>query len=269
MTKKILVSAFLALFGLAMTNITLANHEDVMCTQQYAPVCGEVQVQCIKAPCYPVKQTFGNACMAGAAHATNIKEGECDGTPYNRLANTAWKLQSFDGDVVTAKATLSFDSDKLSASVCNSKSASYEVSGSTLLVGPMMSTLMFCEGPLGTYETAFDLSGANYEFSTEGGNHLMITTDAGHQFQWMKVGADTPKPSTASQDRRYGFIFWQIHQIEKLKGYDTVEEKQAFIMSLIEKINDIMIRSSMTPSQNAAMMFLKNAFQYYYDYKIS
>ena len=35
-----------------------------MCTMEYAPVCAEVQVQCIKAPCYPITQTFWNTCSA-------------------------------------------------------------------------------------------------------------------------------------------------------------------------------------------------------------
>lgn len=34
------------------------------CTMEYAPVCAEVQVQCIKAPCYPIQKTFWNKCSA-------------------------------------------------------------------------------------------------------------------------------------------------------------------------------------------------------------
>ncbi len=49
----------------------------VMCTMEYAPVCGEVEVQCIKAPCPPLKQTFGNSCIANAQWAKNITQGEC------------------------------------------------------------------------------------------------------------------------------------------------------------------------------------------------
>jgi hypothetical protein len=33
---------------------------------EYAPVCAEVQVQCIKAPCHSIQQTFGNKCMMEA-----------------------------------------------------------------------------------------------------------------------------------------------------------------------------------------------------------
>ncbi|HEY4495911.1 MAG TPA: Gmad2 immunoglobulin-like domain-containing protein [Candidatus Paceibacterota bacterium] len=34
------------------------------CTADYAPVCAKVEIQCIKAPCDPIKQTFSNACEA-------------------------------------------------------------------------------------------------------------------------------------------------------------------------------------------------------------
>lgn len=40
------------------------EEESKICTMEYAPVCAQVQVQCIMAPCYPVAETFGNACMA-------------------------------------------------------------------------------------------------------------------------------------------------------------------------------------------------------------
>jgi hypothetical protein len=34
------------------------------CTEEYAPVCGAVEVQCIKAPCNPVPKTYPNSCFA-------------------------------------------------------------------------------------------------------------------------------------------------------------------------------------------------------------
>lgn len=34
------------------------------CTEDYTPVCATVQIQCIKAPCYPIQETFSNACNA-------------------------------------------------------------------------------------------------------------------------------------------------------------------------------------------------------------
>ena len=35
-----------------------------MCAQVYAPVCATVNIQCIRAPCYPIKETFSNSCEA-------------------------------------------------------------------------------------------------------------------------------------------------------------------------------------------------------------
>ena len=52
--------------------------EATVCTMEYAPVCASVQVQCIKAPCPPVEQTFGNKCMMNANKlATFLHDGEC------------------------------------------------------------------------------------------------------------------------------------------------------------------------------------------------
>lgn len=36
--------------------------EEKMCTMEYAPVCAEVEVQCIQAPCPPIQETFWNRC---------------------------------------------------------------------------------------------------------------------------------------------------------------------------------------------------------------
>ncbi len=266
MTKRILVGLFLAAFGIAMTNVSFASSGDVMCTKEYKPVCGYVQVQCVRAPCYPVPQTFGNRCEAGAADATNITEGACaTNERYNKLQDTSWNLQSFDSLVATGP-TLSFAAEKVSAKICNSMNGSYTVDGNTIHVGAMMSTLMFCEGKLGTYESAFDLSGAKYELSTDGANHLMITTVGGHTFQWQKQGATGGKPTNTVSWKRYGLVVWQLNQIARAKGYTTVEQKQALAMDVLEKINYIMMTSIMTPLQNLKMVQLKAGVQFYYDH---
>lgn len=66
-----------SLFGFALV-ASAATENPVMCTMEYAPVCGTVQVQCITTPCNGVRETFGNACMAGVAKATNVTMGECE-----------------------------------------------------------------------------------------------------------------------------------------------------------------------------------------------
>lgn len=46
----------------------------ILCTMQYAPVCGYTPIQCITTPCEPIRQTYGNSCMAGAAGAIEITQ---------------------------------------------------------------------------------------------------------------------------------------------------------------------------------------------------
>ncbi len=57
-----------------------AASDTTACTADYTPVCGSVQVQCITAPCLPVRETFSNSCMANVSHATNVTIGACDGS---------------------------------------------------------------------------------------------------------------------------------------------------------------------------------------------
>lgn len=35
-----------------------------ICIEIYQPVCATINIQCIKAPCNPIKQTFENSCKA-------------------------------------------------------------------------------------------------------------------------------------------------------------------------------------------------------------
>lgn len=48
------------------------------CIELYAPVCGDVQVECITTPCNPVKETFSNSCFACAEERViSYTEGAC------------------------------------------------------------------------------------------------------------------------------------------------------------------------------------------------
>ncbi len=52
--------------------------QGVVCTEIYAPVCAVVEVQCVTAPCDPVKETYSNSCFADAdVHVLTYTEGEC------------------------------------------------------------------------------------------------------------------------------------------------------------------------------------------------
>ena len=162
-----------------------------ICTMDYTPVCASVQVQCIKAPCPPIPETFGNACMMHAnTNTTYLYDWECK---TDSLDKTSWNIQSFD-DKSATWATLSFADKRISANVCNVKWADYSLSWNKIIVGQMISTMMACMWAIDTYERAFDLSWAKFELSSDGGNHLMITTIAGHKFQWQNQNPTLGKP---------------------------------------------------------------------------
>lgn len=74
---------YLFLISLFFTPLLVSAGGDTtsVCTMEYAPVCGSVEVQCITTPCNSVRETFSNTCMANAKKATNITQGACDSTP--------------------------------------------------------------------------------------------------------------------------------------------------------------------------------------------
>lgn len=53
------------------------NQKWIACTMDYNPVCGKVNVQCIKAPCDPVQETFSNKCVAESRWAFDLVPWEC------------------------------------------------------------------------------------------------------------------------------------------------------------------------------------------------
>jgi len=68
---------FLAAVVFFTLPILASARTPAICTMQYEPVCGEKQVQCIKAPCYPVYHTYGNSCTMSAEKGVFIHAGEC------------------------------------------------------------------------------------------------------------------------------------------------------------------------------------------------
>jgi len=48
-----------------------------VCPMIYAPVCAEKPVVCVTTPCYPVRKTFSNSCMANAESYTVLYQGQC------------------------------------------------------------------------------------------------------------------------------------------------------------------------------------------------
>jgi len=51
---------------------------NTICTEKYAPVCAEVNVQCVTTPCESIEQTFSNKCYLNTnPNATYLRDGEC------------------------------------------------------------------------------------------------------------------------------------------------------------------------------------------------
>lgn len=78
--------------------LPLENGSQKPCTREFQPVCGEVQVQCIKAPCPPIKTTFSNRCEAENAGVKNATDGAC----IDEGPNLEGACLSFDGTWIEA-----------------------------------------------------------------------------------------------------------------------------------------------------------------------
>lgn len=185
-----------------------AATDSVACTMEYAPVCATVQVQCIKAPCNPVEQTFSNSCMARAAGATIVTNGECvplvggdrdahgcigsagyswdasvgqcvrpweqkKMTPRQALQAHDWSLVSLNNKNITQSGTLSFTRNTFQAKLCNTMNGKYVALMDHLFTRQVMSTMMYCEGDIMTVENLLSERGLSFMV---GSDTLTITT---------------------------------------------------------------------------------------------
>ena len=169
------------------------------CTMEYAPVCGSVQVQCIMAPCNPVKQTFSNSCMARSAHATDITQWACDEavvvggdrdshgcigsagyiwsevshscirpwentkkSPREALKSGTWNIDSLNGKKITASGTITFDKKTFSAKLCNMMSGQYGTISNVLIFRKTIATRMYCDGDIMAVEDAMNFTRAQF-----------------------------------------------------------------------------------------------------------
>jgi heat shock protein HslJ len=114
------------------------------------------------------------------------------------LTDTAWTVVSINGaPMVDAPPTMTFSADGMvgGSGGCNQFSAPYQLDGEKLTVGPMSSTLVLCEGPVGAQETAFfgGLGGATTWRITDAGN--LEIEGAGKIVAAQGVAASAPPPS--------------------------------------------------------------------------
>lgn len=89
--------------------ITTMPSDEKPCTREYRPVCGEVEVQCIEAPCPPIKTSYPNRCMAENDGAKNIEEGFCptEGPNFGGMCEDVggkWLFDSYECEGVSKEA---------------------------------------------------------------------------------------------------------------------------------------------------------------------
>jgi len=115
----------------------------------------------------------------------------CSGSGSASISG-AWKLVSYGpaSNLTPAapgvETSIEFGSDgNLSANVgCNGFGGDFKVDGDTITFSQMMSTMMFCEGPVGEQETAalavfqgsatFILDGDTMTITSAGGNSVLV-----------------------------------------------------------------------------------------------
>ncbi len=76
MKNSIIFTSIIFLFS-TISLVSASEAEQMACTMEYAPVCAKVEVQCFRAPCYPVYKTFSNKCMMNSEKATEVHNDAC------------------------------------------------------------------------------------------------------------------------------------------------------------------------------------------------
>lgn len=80
--KKIFLTSFILFFSCFSKSASAASLDYVdkgVCTMEMDPVCAEIQVQCIKAPCKTITRTFNNMCeMRKNKLAKFLHKGMCE-----------------------------------------------------------------------------------------------------------------------------------------------------------------------------------------------
>lgn len=218
------LSLLVAIFSSLILNISPvgAQNNQIACTMEYAPVCGSVQVQCITAPCNPIKQTFSNSCMARASNATNLTIGECGDiappivggdidihgckasagyswsisenkcirpwetpkmTPRVALQDGTWLIESLNGKAIQSSGFITFAKNTFTAKLCNAINGEYGTLAGTLILRKVMSTRMYCDSDIMKVEDAWGFTRAKFMV---GSTQLTITTKKWDVIVWKK-----------------------------------------------------------------------------------
>ena len=82
------------------TTDSTTDEKPTVCTADYTPVCGEVQVQCVTTPCNPVQETFSNMCNLEARGAKFLYTGECKRADTTTDTGSTKVDDDDEGDVI-------------------------------------------------------------------------------------------------------------------------------------------------------------------------
>ncbi len=77
-TKAVMCKEYVQELGMKQGQNTMTGTSvDTVCTEEYNPVCGELDVQCFRAPCLPLRETYSNECNAKKSGARIVSRGAC------------------------------------------------------------------------------------------------------------------------------------------------------------------------------------------------
>jgi heat shock protein HslJ len=91
------------------------------------------------------------------------------------IANSKWRFVTIDGQKpVSSKAELTIGSDRIGANVgCNGLGGDLRIKGGKLVVGGVVSTMMYCEGIMDQERAVSELLSADPDYQIEDGRLVL------------------------------------------------------------------------------------------------
>ena len=145
----------------------------------------------------------------------------CAGGTSNSVVGT-WRLDSYGAPGKTTPAAADVDTSivfrgdgKIEGNVgCNGFGGDYTVEGNTITFGPIVSTLMFCEGPVGDQETTtLNVLAETVPYTLEG-ETLTITSSDGSAVIVLTTILDLSLNRRPERRSLWGYVF-KFLQIQK------------------------------------------------------
>ena len=138
------------------------------------------------------KENFAKLLYAYDSSRLDTNPVDTNEPDTNELANTARKLQLFDGQTVTGDYTLTFTEDTLHTAFCNNINGTYTIDENTLNADLIQTEMACLEGESMTLEGKFNLTNATFTIAstrmlTNTIERLAITTAEDHTFTYIKT----------------------------------------------------------------------------------